>query len=61
MKVLGINGSGRAGGNTAVLVQAFLEGAREGGADTDFLELAGWRLAGCKACRKCKAERMPAG
>jgi len=57
MKVLGINGSGRAGGNTAVLVRAFLEGAREGGAETEFVELAGWDLAGCKACGACKAEQ----
>lgn len=54
MKVIGINGSGRAGGNTAVLVGAILEGAREAGADTEFIELAGWKIAGCKACKACK-------
>ena len=57
MKVLGINGSGRSGGNTAVLVREFLAGASEGGAETELMELADWSLAGCKACNACKAKQ----
>ena len=54
MRVLGVNGSGRRGGNTAVLVDAFLAGAREAGADTQMFELADWEIRGCTACKRCK-------
>jgi len=54
MKVVGINGSGRSGGNTSVLVRAILEGAREGGAQTEFFELAELNITGCKACDACR-------
>ena len=56
MKFLGINGSGRAGGNTAVLVQGLLQGARGAGAEAEFAELAGLTLRGCSACKACKAD-----
>ena len=54
MKVLGVNGSGRSGGNTAVLVRGFLEGAREAGCPTQMFELADWQVRGCAACKGCK-------
>jgi multimeric flavodoxin WrbA len=54
MNVLGVNGSGRGGGNTAVLVRGFLQGAREGGCETRMFELADWRIRGCDACKACK-------
>ena len=54
MKVLGVNGSGREDGNTAVLVQAVLDGAREGGAETEMWQLAQWQIGGCTACKRCK-------
>jgi len=54
MRVLGVNGSGRRGGNTGVLVEAFLAGARDAGAETRRFELADWELRGCTACKRCK-------
>lgn len=54
MKVLGVNGSGRGGGNTAVLVKGVLDGAKEAGAETVFMELADMKIAGCRACKECK-------
>jgi multimeric flavodoxin WrbA len=54
MKVLGVNGSGRKGGNTAVLVGAILQGAREAGCETTLFELADWHIRGCSACKGCK-------
>jgi len=54
MRVVGINGSGRAGGNTSVLVKALLDGAKEAGARTDFIELADWSIRLCKVCKSCK-------
>jgi len=54
MKILGINGSGRTGGNTAVLVKAVLSGAAEAGATTRMIELGPLTIAGCDACQACK-------
>ncbi len=53
MKALGINGSGRSEGNTAMLVGAVLEGAAAGGAETDILNLATMNLYGCIGCQIC--------
>lgn len=54
MNVLGINGSGRPGGNTAVLIRGALEGARAAGAATDLFELGTWDFHGCAGCQGCK-------
>ena len=54
MNVLGINGSGRCGGNTAVLVNAILLGAADGGCQTSLLELGAVDIRGCTACKGCK-------
>ncbi|MFW6145841.1 MAG: flavodoxin family protein [Planctomycetota bacterium] len=54
MNILGINGSGRPGGNTGVLVDAILDGAAEAGAAAERGDLAGWALRGCTACKACK-------
>ena len=57
MNVLGVDGSGRGGGNTSVLVRGFLDGARQAGCRTEMLELAGWSIRGCDACKGCKRTR----
>jgi multimeric flavodoxin WrbA len=57
MNVVGINGSGRLNGNTAVLVRAILEGAAEAGAKTHLIQLAGLKIAGCDSSRLCKPTR----
>jgi multimeric flavodoxin WrbA len=54
MRVLGVNGSGRVGGNTAVLAGAILRGAADGGCQTSLLELGPLALHGCTACKGCK-------
>jgi len=56
MKVLGVDGSGRTGGNTGRLVSEFLRGAEEAGAETTFAELGPLTIKGCKACKACKAD-----
>jgi len=56
MNVLGVDGSGRMGGNTAALVKAFLAGAEEAGAQSTFFGLAEWTIRGCTACKACKAD-----
>jgi len=54
MHVVGVSGSGRPDGNTAVLVNAVLEGAAQSGAQTDLLQLAEMEIAGCNGCKACK-------
>ncbi len=54
MRVVGINGSARQGGNTAQLVRAVLRGADEAGCHTEMFELAEMRFAHCDACLACK-------
>lgn len=56
MKVLGLIGSPRVGGNTEKLVNAILEGAAEKGAETKIYHLAKMHLIPCKGCMSCKLE-----
>ena len=53
MKVLGILGSPRIGGNSDVLLSQALAGAKEAGADVEKIVLDRKHIAGCKDCRKC--------
>lgn len=53
MKVLGINGSARLGGNTAVMLNTALEALADEGVETELLELGPKALQGCIACYKC--------
>lgn len=53
MKILGISGSPRKGGNTDILVQKALEAAKAKGADVEFVGLAGKDIRGCIACPDC--------
>ena len=52
MKVLGINGSQRIGGNTDILLDNALEGAESKGADTEKIILNKLRFVSCQECRK---------
>ncbi len=54
MKITVFNGSPRAEqGNTDVMVQAFLEGAREAGAETEVIYLAHKKIHPCTGCYTC--------
>ena len=53
MKVLGISGSPRPGGNTDTLVQLALGVLSEAGIETDFLSLADRTVKPCMACGGC--------
>jgi len=53
MKVVAFNGSPRAGGNTAQLVQAVLGELAQAGVETELVELAGTHPHGCQACMQC--------
>ena len=53
MKVLGINGSARAGGNTEILLQTVFAVLGTYGIATERISLAGETIAPCKACFAC--------
>ena len=53
MKVLGISGSPRHGGNTDFLVQTALDVLAEEGMETEFLSLAERPIKPCAGCRGC--------
>jgi multimeric flavodoxin WrbA len=55
MKVLGISGSPRFGGNTDILVKRALAVLQEEGIQTEFVSLADRPIKPCMACRGCFA------
>lgn len=54
MKVIGIVGSPRKGGNTETLVEKVLSGAKEVGAEVEILKLNEMNIHGCQGCNFCK-------
>lgn len=54
IKVLGLVGSPKVDGNTAKLVNAILEGAKENGAETVIYNLASLDIKGCDGCLRCQ-------
>ncbi|MBO3804064.1 MAG: flavodoxin family protein [Candidatus Brockarchaeota archaeon] len=54
MKFLGIVCSPRVKGNTALLVEAVLDGARKRGAETDIFYCGSLKINPCLACNKCE-------
>lgn len=53
MKVLGISGSPRKGGNTDILLGEALTGAGEAGAETELLAVRDWQITSCDGCDTC--------
>ncbi len=56
MKVIGISGSPRRGGNTETLLREVLRGAEEAGAETRLFILSRMNIAPCRHCDGCLAE-----
>jgi len=54
MNVLGISGSMRKNGNTALLVTTILDRVREAGIETEYLTLAGMDIRPCTGCEVCR-------
>ncbi len=54
MKVLGINGSPRIGGNTDILLDKVLEGARNKGAETEKVVLNNLKFSPCQECENLR-------
>jgi hypothetical protein len=58
MRVLGIGGSPRRGGNTDILLGRFLEGCASQAAETKTLSACSLKIAGCLHCDGCFAAGM---
>ncbi|MBO4549033.1 MAG: flavodoxin family protein [Abditibacteriota bacterium] len=56
MKVLILNGSPRAGGNTAAMCDAFREGAEAAGHTVETVQAGRMDIGGCRACEYCHGE-----
>lgn len=56
MKIVAINGSPRANGNTSLVIRDILRTAEEEGAQTHYFDLASMEIHDCKACMNCKKE-----
>lgn len=56
MKVLGINGSARKDGNTAILMEKVFEALNKEGVETEMIQLSGKIIEPCKACFACSGK-----
>ncbi len=54
MKVVGINGSPRKGGNTEILIKEVFKVLEAHGIKTEMIQIGGKKVNGCIACMKCK-------
>lgn len=57
MKVVGVNGSPRKGGNTASLIDAVFQELRKEGIETEMVNIAQKPVRGCTACLTCAREQ----
>lgn len=53
MKVVGVNGSPRKNGNTAILISIVFDELRREGIETELIQLSEKKIEGCIACRGC--------
>ena len=53
MKILGILASPRSGGNSDILLEQALTGARDAGGETEKIVLSKRKISGCLDCGKC--------
>jgi multimeric flavodoxin WrbA len=53
MKVLGVLGSPRVGGNSDILLDQALAGAKDAGAEVEKIILSQKKISGCMDCKKC--------
>lgn len=53
MRVVGINGSARKGGNTTLLLRHVFTELEKEGIETELVELSGKKVHGCTACYRC--------
>lgn len=54
MKVIGINGSSRKDGNTAIIIGKVFEELTKEGIETELIQLADYEIQPCRGCFACK-------
>lgn len=54
MKVIGINGSARKDGNTAIIIGKVFDELNKEGIETELIQLADYEIQPCRACFACK-------
>ncbi len=57
MKVLAINGSPRAEGNTSIIINTVLDELKKEGIQTELIQLANKDISPCKACFACEGNK----
>jgi multimeric flavodoxin WrbA len=57
VKVIAFNGSPRADGNTAFLLNCVMQEIEKEGIETELIQLGGTNIHGCGACYKCSGNR----
>jgi multimeric flavodoxin WrbA len=53
MKVIGINGSARKDGNTAIIIKAIFSELNKNGIETELIDLSNTKINGCIGCGNC--------
>jgi multimeric flavodoxin WrbA len=53
LRIIGVSGSPRIGGNTDIILQEALAAAKEEGAEVGLIRISDYRLEPCSACRAC--------
>lgn len=56
MKVLGINGSAKKDGNTAIVLNIVLKELEQSGIETELIQFGGHTIQPCKGCFACKGK-----
>lgn len=56
MRILVLNGSPRPRGNTKRMIEAFCDGAAQGGHHVDVVDVCRKKIAGCLACEYCHTQ-----
>ncbi len=57
MKVIGLNGSARKDGNTAIVMRHVFGELEKEGIETELIQLSGMKIHGCLACFKCSSRK----
>lgn len=58
MKVLGINGSSRKDGNTALIMKIVFDELEKEGIETEIVQFSGNIIEPCKGCFACKGKNI---
>ena len=56
-KILVVQGGGRVHGNTALLVESFVQGVQDAGHEVEMISLAKTQVNGCLGCNACRYEK----